>query len=115
MPSVEHVLGFGMTLKPGARIRAARHYDQLLGTGVIDNVLHQTARSAGPAQRRIGLDMGKLVFAVADTVVGPGKKPVFFPFEAFFFLVVPHFGSGALYIQGRERPWGTIHKVPDRA
>jgi len=106
-----YVPGFGMTAKPGNRIAAAWNQFEILGAGMIDDRLHQPCRSAGAAQGRIGLDMGKDIAAVMLPVIGENGEIVFDGFETMQRFIVDH-RFGSLYIQGNARPMGTIQNRP---
>ena len=83
---------------------------------MIGNRLHQPAGGACAAQTRIGLDMGQDIAIFAVAVIGEHQKPIFAELKALLFHIVDHlFWPGSRYIQGSDRPMGTIHMVPARA
>ena len=58
-----------MALEPQPRVMAARLQHQLIGAGVIHDLLHQPPGGAGAAQGRLGLHMRQQIFAVTDAVI----------------------------------------------
>ena len=101
-----------------------------MGAGVGDDSFHQPGRGAGAAQVRFGLDMNQGINAVTDAIIREHQHVFFGGLETMLFDVVDHLVSpppafvsgfaaraelGSRYIQGKDRPMGTIQKVPARA
>src|SRR3954470_3487717 len=92
-----------MALEPNPRSMAARLQHQLVGAGMVHDLLHQPAGGAGAAQGRVGLDMRQHIFAVPDAVIGPGRQAIFFQPEAALVLVVDHSPIWLLGARGTSR------------
>ena len=116
--SADKVGGLRMATKPGDRIGAAGPQLQPVGASMGSDRFHQPGRRASAAQLRFGLDMNQGVDTVADAIIREHQHVFFGGLKTLLFgvvdqLLLPPLGSR--YIQGRDRPMGTIQNVPAKA